>query len=663
MRVSSNELFSTLKKNDACSLGEPDRDGMTPLHLAATIATSSKQYTTEDFSARKVFEAAGERNQLQLLFSTDAQGKTPLELASGCWTIKDVTDMLSPPVREISRSVARSSRPISAISIVEPMNKARVTTVNSLLRHIIKAENPSLAIEFFKYMFGLIKSHQKPLKNSYIEGMIKEASRQNSLELVKVVDQLIDPWYHTGDVDVAARQTLEQFVVESTQPCSVAADILATMYSLDGTLVESLTDRNLLGAMLQKALSTDADGLLVALCTHTNTDDLRWAASTNILDAVFHHAWKNRLLDILCHVPIARLVNASLQTQTTEVRLEYLQREVDYHPHLNPNLIAMCVDRDVVKACPAETRTVLQNSLTNQSLHFVQKCCKAGILDRATQKVKQGVLMEAARSGDIDLASLCIEAGALHGIKRWEDRSAFHTAKTQGHDRLAQLLQKALDDQNLLDHGDQPVRTLLLRIGGPPGAGKSTLARSLKTTRLRGTFRRESQADEGARNYLARTKGIQVHLYKDDGSTHYHVLDLGGHDDFATAHQLFIGQGKVPIVNMLVISGLLECSEMLKEMMKWCAFYASQSLPPLTGASALDGGPDQPQQPIVVVATRLREASPENKHNVISCFGKAKLHYQKFLDFQEGPMFIDARKSWDEATIALRQSLALVKKV
>ena len=390
------------------------------------------------------------------------------------------------------------------------------------------------------------------------------------------------------------------------------------------------------------------------------------AASTDTLDAVFQYAWKNRLLDILCHAPIARLVNASLQTQSIEVRLEYLVREVDDVLILSPSLIAMCLDRDLMKACPAETRTVLQRSLigstySKHSLFYVQKCCKAGILDGASQEVKKSVLLEAAWSGDIVLASLCIEAGALHGLKRWEEGSAFHTAKRRGHDRLARSLQKALDDQNLLDHGDQPVRTVLLRIGGPPGAGKSTLARSLKATRLQGTFRRESQTDEGARKYLARTKGIQVHVYKDDDSTRYHILDLGGHDDFAAAHQLFVGQGKVPIVNMLVISGLLECSEMLKEMMKWCAFYASQSLPPLTEASALDGGPDQPKQPIVVVATRLREASPENKRNVISCFGKAKLNYQKFLDFQEGPMFIDARKSWDEATIALRQSLASIK--
>ena len=661
---------STLLENDACSLSEPDRDGMTPLHLAATIAASSEdlQYLTFNPSARKVFEAAAQRSQLQLLFAaTDPHGKIPMELAIGAWTIEDVTDMLSPALKVISRSVtsvARSSRPFSANSIENARNEARVSTIKSLLHHIIKAENLPLAVQFLKYMFKLRKKHENILENSYIEAMIEEAVQQNSLELVNGVKELIDPWYRTGYVDVAARQTMELFFVESTQLCSLTAEILASMYSGDGALamVKSRTDRNLLGAMLQKALSTDARKLLVALCTHTNTDELCQAASADALDAVLHYAWKNRLSDILCHAPIADLVEASRLKQSTEVRLEYLQREVDDDPNLRPTMIAVCVDKDVLKACPAETRKVLQNSLTKQNLYFVRKCCKAGILDGASQEVKRHVMREAAWSGDIVLASLCIEVGALHGIKRWEDHLAFHTAKRRGHDRLARLLQKALDDQNLLDHGDQPVRTVLLRIGGPPGAGKSTMARSLKTTRLRGTFRRESQADEGARNYLARTKGIQVHVYKDDGTTRYHVLDLGGHDDFAAAHQLFIGQGKVPIVNMLVISGLLECSEMLKEMMKWCAFFASQSLPPLTEASALDGGPDQPQQPIVVVATRLREAGPENKRNVISCFGKAKLHYQKFLDFQQGPMFIDARKSWDEATIALRQTLALVKK-
>ena len=200
-----------------------------------------------------------------------------MELAiGGRLTIADVTDMLCPALRESSCSVSMSLRPRSAIPIEEAMKKAHVSAIKSLLPHITKAENLPLAVEFLRYMFELIKTHEKTFLNSYIEAMIEEAIQQNSLELVKVVDQLIDPWYCTGNFDAAVRQPLEEFVIQSTQLDPVAADILASMYSRDGALVKSLIDRNLLGTMLKKALSTDADGLLVELCIHTNNNDLRW---------------------------------------------------------------------------------------------------------------------------------------------------------------------------------------------------------------------------------------------------------------------------------------------------------------------------------------------------------------------------------------------------
>ena len=91
--------------------------------------------------------------------------------------------------------------------------------------------------------------------------------------------------------------------------------------------------------------------------------------------------------------------------------------------------------------------------------------------------------------------------------------------------------------------------------------------------------------------------------------------------------------------------------------MKWSAFYASRYQPQLTaGPQLASTSLDLLRRPVVVVATRSQEAGSGERRNVIDSFSQAKECYGKLLDFQEGPSFVDARKSWAEGDGGLAQS-------
>ena len=187
--------------------------------------------------------------------------------------------------------------------------------------------------------------------------------------------------------------------------------------------------------------------------------------------------------------------------------------------------------------------------------------------------------------------------------------------------------------------------SVAIRFGGPPGAGKSTLANALQVTRIQGLFRYESQTDQGATNMHQRTKGINCHTFVDEKSSRFTIFDLGGHGEFLATHQMFIGDGSVPVIDCVVVSAL---DEKLKDnALKWCSHFASRNQPV-----------DTPW-PLILVATRADKATQQQKNAVCSVYCDVKQTFNEHFRFPcSWPLFIDARKSWSKLTVELRQVLS-----
>ena len=244
------------------------------------------------------------------------------------------------------------------------------------------------------------------------------------------------------------------------------------------------------------------------------------------------------------------------------------------------------------------------------------------------------------------LVKLLLAKGADPTAVTGHSQTALDIARQHRDYNVATILEKAELAHELVKAGGAvgSPDSVAIRFGGPPGAGKSTLTDALQVTRVRGIFRYESQTDEGAANSQLRTKGINCHNFIDEKSSRFTIFDLGGHGEFLATHQMFIGDGLVPVIDCVVVSAL---DEKLKEnALKWCSLFASRNQPVAT------------PWPLLLIATRADKATQQQKMAVISAYREVERTFIEHFRFPcSTPLFIDARKSWDELTVQLRKVL------
>ena len=90
-------------------------------------------------------------------------------------------------------------------------------------------------------------------------------------------------------------------------------------------------------------------------------------------------------------------------------------------------------------------------------------------------------------------------------------------------------------------------------------------------------------------------------------------------------------------------------------MLQWSAFFASRK----DNQTAVQ---EPALQPVIVAATRSERSDPPQEKNVREAVHQAEISFGKFLDFQHGPVFLDARKSRGRGMGELRCMLANVSK-
>ena len=247
-----------------------------------------------------------------------------------------------------------------------------------------------------------------------------------------------------------------------------------------------------------------------------------------------------------------------------------------------------------------------------------------------------------------EMVELLLAAGADPQILNSRQLTPSILATQYGCHLVAYILKKAELVQELIKAGGEAKQTdtVAIRFGGPPGAGKSTLAGALRTTRLQGFLRSENQTDEGAKNAQQRTKGINCNTFIDDNSAcKFRLLDLGGHGEFLATHQTFIGDGTVPVIDCVVVSALESSFE--ESVIKWCSLFASRNQPTPS------------PWPFLLIVTRADKANDHQKHAAMSAYHNIKRTFGEYFRFPfDKPFFIDARKSWKPLTVHLRHALS-----
>ena len=546
-------------KVPVCSVSDVDCEGSTPLHLVFATRDGA---VTDDISrlmtAKLLLTAASQQGQLQRVSLTkDRKGRTPVDVALGAGHVIGYLDAaLSVRTRQ---GIVTAGIPWN-VTVRDFMKNA----IRRLLPHIIqdglampdflqrKAVNFALEIRDLSLNVDVLRCLRNLQKCGRSGAVLTRSSIYSCLEQVKALsyshpslhERLVKLIYEVSEgndletVHASTKNSTVQFITGSEE----STGVLALMCSKDKTMIGCLEPYSLTLA-LKAALAKNACDLLVKLCTTHNAKTGSCGllcVDNTIRNNVLRFAWQHRLVDILTCSALAECAAVVAGQETIEVRFSYLLRELEQELHPDVRLITMCTSKDVVKLCSGTIGRTISRVLRRWGHWDLKRVCKTGLLGIASYEAKHYVLLEAAKYNDFDLASICIEAGALRGMNLSQGQSPVDAAKRANHGRLAKFLQKALDDQRLLSHGDEPVNSLLVRVGGPPGAGKSTLVESLKTSWYRYPLRMlmalENQPDEGDRNSLRRTKGINAHVYWDKDGTPYHVLDLGGHGDFATAH-------------------------------------------------------------------------------------------------------------------------------
>ena len=202
-----------------------------------------------------------------------------------------------------------------------------------------------------------------------------------------------------------------------------------------------------------------------------------------------------------------------------------------------------------------------------------------------------------------------------------------------------------LQAQQLFRFGQMRPNTGILRLGGEPGAGKSTVADTLATGRFKGLFRNESQPDEGDQNPHQRTKGMRLVEVADKDSAKIMIMDLGGQGEYFMTHQALVTVDGMPVNNGVTLSVLKAKARLRYEAKRWASFFACRSRP---GAV---------RQPLIFLATRKEKANVDQKSNMADVFLEISCEFAKFFKFPYRPFLIDARKSYSLEMVEVRVSL------
>ena len=360
--------------------------------------------------------------------------------------------------------------------------------------------------------------HVLRLTNVVLARLLQFALRHRSVELTIVLCK-------AGALDGVAAWTVNDVLAFALESKSLELalltfqpDVLIT-FQADDVLAFDERTADLMQATACLALDTSSVELSILVCQRDEFDP----TNAKVASQMLRLGMDSDSVELV----LAVLSNAEACASTpSEMLVALLQLAVKQTSSQLATLV--CNAGAVTSADDQLLSAALEMAIDQLSNELLVLLIDAGVLQRSDDKVKSKVLFHAAAIGDLQLADHCVSCGVLNRADRWDKPTPIDIATQRGHSRLALRLSKALDNHKLLSLGQRKANTVLIRVAGPPGAGKSTLVKSLTTSRLRGFFRWESQTDEGDRNFQTRTRGIQVDSFEWNTVSHSGPWRPGG---------------------------------------------------------------------------------------------------------------------------------------
>lgn len=192
--------------------------------------------------------------------------------------------------------------------------------------------------------------------------------------------------------------------------------------------------------------------------------------------------------------------------------------------------------------------------------------------------------------------------------------------------------------------------TVLIRVGGPPGSGKSTFVDSVLVGQLSRLFRWESQADRGDSDLDRRTRGLRCEAYTDEHSARFVFMDLGGQASYFPGHQTIISSEKVPSINAILLPAIASKATLSRAADRWATFFACKAQPSAA------------RRPLLILASREDKATDAHRRNVLKVAADLQKKFKNYFSFPYDPFFLDMRKSGSRGMGRLRKALSCLHK-
>jgi hypothetical protein len=237
----------------------------------------------------------------------------------------------------------------------------------------------------------------------------------------------------------------------------------------------------------------------------------------------------------------------------------------------------------------------------------------------------------------VDIAEFLISKGADNSLRDENNRRPHEFAKGN--------LKNVVQFADLYATGTVSLDCLKICLLGDERAGKTTLAKAIMRTWLRHFFSADEKAVD-SNDVRERTAGMKIYQAVVSFLGNVILCDFAGQEYFARTHSLFFDE--LNSLNIVVVSGLLDRREMLKQCRRW--------------ASLLIAASPQGTRPLLLLVVSRSDVCGGGVGVIVEeVIRELRATFTGELNIEERFFLLDCRKSQSPGMVELRKFLGSLK--